>query len=183
MRAVNPPTPPSEPCVKITLHTARAWLRPGSYKPTHCSMKPIASSRRSVVPSGRLAILGCGRLRCAPLGDSSGTHQATGVAHHLLFPVEGGSTDSLAMPDLADVGISGALPPVLASSAISMLCLAPCLAVGAATNHVVGDTAFPCSAFDTGGFRSALLHRQFCECAPGHVRQPGLDCLPFWLQP
>ena len=33
------------------------------------------------------------------------------------------------------------------------------------------------------GFRSALLHRQFCECAPGHVRRPGLDCLPFWLQP
>jgi len=183
VRAVNPPTPPSEPCVKVSLHTARAWLRPGSYKPTHCSMKPIASSRRSVVPSGSLAILGCGRLRCAPLGDSSGTHQATGVAHHLLFPVGGGSTYSLAMPDLADVGISGALPPVLASSAISMLCLAPCLAVGAATNNVVGDTAFPCSAFDTGGFRSALLHRQFYECAPGHVRQPGLDCLPFWLQP
>ena len=71
----------------------------------------------------------------------------------------------------------------LASSAISMLCLAPCLTVGATTTRVVGDTAFPCSAFDTGGFRSALLHRQFCECAPGHVRQPGLDCLPFWLQP
>ena len=183
MRAVNPPTPPSEPCVKVSLHTARACLRPGSYEPTHYSMKPTASSRRSVVPSGSLAILGCGRLRCAPLGDSSGTHQATGVAHHLLFPIGGGSTYSLAMPDLADVGISGALPPVLASSAISMLCLAPCLAVGAATNHVVGDTAFPCSAFDTGGFRSALLHRQCDECAPGHVRQPGLDCLPFWLQP
>ena len=43
--------------------------------------------------------------------------------------------------------------------------------------------AFPCSAFDTGGFRSALLHRQSCEFAPGHVRRPGLDCLPFWLQP
>jgi hypothetical protein len=29
------------------------------------------------------------------------------------------------------------------------------------------------------GFRSALLHRQFCECAPGHVGRPGLDCPPF----
>jgi hypothetical protein len=46
-----------------------------------------------------------------------------------------------------------------------------------------GDTAFPCSAFDTGEFRFALLHRQSRECAPGHVRRPGLDCVPFWLQP
>ncbi len=44
-------------------------------------------------------------------------------------------------------------------------------------------TAFPCSAFDTGRFRSALLHRQSCEFAPGHVRQPGLDCVPFWREP
>ncbi len=43
--------------------------------------------------------------------------------------------------------------------------------------------AFPCSAFDTGGFRSALLHRQSLEFAPGHVRQPGLDYVPFWLKP
>jgi len=33
------------------------------------------------------------------------------------------------------------------------------------------------------GFRSALLHRQSFEFAPGHVRQPGLDCMPFWLEP
>src|SRR5512133_3445970 len=72
-------------------------------------MKPIASSRRSVATSGSLAILGCGRLRCAPLGNSFGTHQATGVAHHLLFPVEGGSTCCLAIRHLADVGISGPL--------------------------------------------------------------------------
>ena len=43
--------------------------------------------------------------------------------------------------------------------------------------------AFPCFAFDTVGFRSALLHRQSCEFAPGHVRQPGLNCVPFWLEP
>ena len=29
------------------------------------------------------------------------------------------------------------------------------------------------------GFRSALLHRQCCEFAPGHVGRPGLDCPPF----
>jgi hypothetical protein len=43
--------------------------------------------------------------------------------------------------------------------------------------------AFPCFASDTEGFRSALLHRQSFEFAPGHVRQPGLDCMPFWREP
>ncbi len=33
------------------------------------------------------------------------------------------------------------------------------------------------------GFRSALLHRQSCEFAPGDVRAPGLDCVPFWPEP
>jgi hypothetical protein len=36
---------------------------------------------------GNLAMFTCGRVRCAPSGDSSGTHQATGVARHLHFPV------------------------------------------------------------------------------------------------
>jgi hypothetical protein len=39
------------------------------------------------------------------------------------------------------------------------------------------------AAFTTGGFRSALLHRQCDEFAQGHVREPGLDCVLFWLQP
>ena len=73
-------------------------------------MEPRASFRRSVIPSGNLAILGCGRFRCAPLGDSFGTHQATGVAHHLHFPIGGGSTCSLAIRHLTDVGISVTLP-------------------------------------------------------------------------
>ena len=59
----------------------------------------------------------------------------------------------------------------------------PALRLGRPRTAWPGDTAFPCSAFDTGEVRSALLHRQFFECAPGHVRRPGLDCLPFWLQP
>src|ERR1035438_1883140 len=62
--------------------------------------------------------------------------------------------------------------------------LVPGLAVGTTTTGVARRRAeFPSPAFDTGGGRSALLHRQFDECAPGHVRRPGLDCLPFWLQP
>ena len=59
----------------------------------------------------------------------------------------------------------------------------PALRLGRPRTAWPGDTAFPCSAFDTGEVRSALLHRQFSECTPGHVRRPGLDCLPFWLQP
>ena len=59
-----------------------------------------------VICSGNLAILACGRFGCAPLGDNSGTHRATGVARHLLFPVGGASTCFLAIRHLADVGIS-----------------------------------------------------------------------------
>ena len=59
-----------------------------------------------VICSGNLAILACGRFGCAPLGDNSGTHRATGVARHLLFPVGSGSTCFLAIRHLADVGIS-----------------------------------------------------------------------------
>ena len=43
------------------------------------------------------------------MNDSPGTHQATGVARHLHFPVGGGSAHFLAIQDLTDVGISGAL--------------------------------------------------------------------------
>ncbi len=42
-------------------------------------------------------------------GDSSGWHQATGVAHHLLFPVGGGSTGFFANADRTDMFLSGAL--------------------------------------------------------------------------
>jgi hypothetical protein len=59
----------------------------------------------------------------------------------------------------------------------------PALRLGRPRTAWPEDTAFPCSAFDTGGFRFALLHRQFYECAPGHVRRPGLDCLRFSPQP
>ena len=55
----------------------------------------------------------------------------------------------------------------------------PALQLGRPQTAWPGAAAFPCSVFDTGGFRSALLHRQFSECTPGHVRRPGLDCLPF----
>ena len=81
-----------------------------------------------------------------------------------------------------------AYPPhymtALASSALSMLPPLPRLAVRVTTNHVVPEQPlFHVSYSIRDGFRSALLHRQCSECAPGYVRQPGLDCLPFWLQP
>ena len=99
--------------MKVSLHTARAFLRTFQLRNVPLLDKSDASGRRIVIRSGNLAILVCGRFRCAPLGDSSGTHQATGVARHLLFPVGGGSTYSLAIQDQTDVGISGALQPGL----------------------------------------------------------------------
>jgi hypothetical protein len=43
------------------------------------------------------------------IGDSSGTHRTTGVVRLLHFPVEAVPSSVLAMPDQADVGVSGAL--------------------------------------------------------------------------
>jgi hypothetical protein len=72
----------------------------------------------------------------------------------------------------------------LASSALTMLPPLPRLAVRATTNRVAPEQQrFHVLHSIWDGFRSALLHRQCDECAPGHVRRPGLDCLPFWLQP
>ena len=91
---------------------------------------------------------------------------------------------SLAKRDLTDVGISGALHPGLGFFGLLNAASAtlPCGWGGHERRgpelqrfHVVHSIR--------DGFRSALLHRQCYECAPGYVRQPGLDCLPFWLQP
>ena len=62
-------------------------------------------------------------------------------------------------------------------------CCYPALRLGRPRPAWPRHTAFPCSALDTGGVRFALLHRQSCEFASGHVREPELDCVPFWLQP
>jgi hypothetical protein len=78
------------------------------------------------------------------------------------------------------VGISGALHTGLGFFGLLQAASAlPALRLGRPRTAWPGATAFPCSAFITGGFRSALLHRQCLECTPGHVRQPGLDCSPF----
>ena len=95
--------------MKVSLHTAQASLRPGSSEPTRCPKENDASGGRIVIRTGNLAILARGRSTCAPVGDSSGAHQATGVAHHLLSPIRGGSTCVLAIRHLADVGISSPL--------------------------------------------------------------------------
>src|SRR6266566_2457375 len=68
--------------MKLSLHTTPASLRPISSDPTRCSMEIDASLERILILSGNLAILVSGRFHCAPLGDSSGTHSATGVAQH-----------------------------------------------------------------------------------------------------
>jgi len=81
-------------------------IRLDSSESARCSVETTAAQARIVVPSDNLAILACGRRRCAPFGDSFGTHQATGVAHHLHFPMGGGSTYDLAIRHQADVGIS-----------------------------------------------------------------------------
>src|SRR6266403_1153907 len=170
--------------MKLSRHTAKASLRPISSEPTRCSIESDASSGRIVILSCNLAILVCGRLTCAPLGDSSRMHQPRRL-----------SGSSFAFPGLrrfhirschSTPGRRGHIRRVsaglgffgLLNAALSTL---PCGWV--TTTPWPKCATFPCSASDTGGFRSALLHRQYFEFAPGHVRQPGLDCVPFWLEP
>ena len=43
-----------------------------------------------------------------------------------------------------------------------------------------GLTVFPCSTFDTGGVRSALLHRQSLECSAGPRSTTRTRLLAFW---
>jgi hypothetical protein len=80
------------------------------------------------------AILGYGRNHCRTLDDSAGTHQATGVARHLLFPIK--RFHRLFSP--CQTRPTWAYPahytPAFASSVISMLRLLPCLTVGAVTS-------------------------------------------------
>ena len=108
-----PLTPPSEPCVKVSLHTARIWQRPIPVGLTRGAMKPETLHERLTASSGNLAILDRGREHCLALDGSAGTHPATCVAGHLLFPVNTVPPTVLALPDQTDVGISGALHPGL----------------------------------------------------------------------
>ena len=55
-------TPPQEPCVKVSPHTARAFLRTSRSRNVPLLDKFVASRRRIVIHSGNLAILVVGRL-------------------------------------------------------------------------------------------------------------------------
>jgi len=134
-------------------------------------------------PLGQLGNLVCGRLRCAPLKDSSRTHQATGVARHLHFPVWGGSAYCPAIQDLTDVGISGALHSGLGF--FGLLHAAPATLPCGWGDHErrgPGWQRFHVLHSIRDGFRSAL-YTGSALFAPGYVRRPGPDCLPFWPEP
>ena len=107
-----------------------------------------------------MAILVCGRSTCAPLGDSSRTHQATGVARHLLFPVGSGSTCFLAIRHLADVGISGPLQTGLGFFGL-LNAVSASLPYGWGGHQSRGpeQQRFHVLHSIQDGFRSALLHR------------------------
>src|SRR2546426_5402322 len=125
-----------------------------------------------VICSGNLAILACGRFGCATLGDNSGTHRATGVARHLLFPVGSGSTCFLAIRHLADVGISGPLQTGLGFFGL-LNAVSASMPYGWGGHPSRGPEQQPFHVLHStqDGFRSALLHRQFCVC----VRRATLD--------
>jgi hypothetical protein len=67
-----PPAPPSEPYVKVSLHTAQVFIRPAAIGLTRGVRTPLG--RTGTQPP----------RRCAPVGHSFETHQPTGVGRHLL---------------------------------------------------------------------------------------------------
>ena len=65
-------TPPEEPCVRVSPHTARAFPRTARLRVVPLLDEFVASWRRIVTLSGNLAILVGGRLGCAPLATAPG---------------------------------------------------------------------------------------------------------------
>ena len=74
------PAPLSEPYMKVSLHTAQALIRPAL--PLRLTR---GSADKKTYPPTHLAILGMQpKCAAAPVGNSSETHQPTGVGRHLL---------------------------------------------------------------------------------------------------
>ena len=121
--------------------------------------------------------------RRAPWGNSTGRHQATGVAHHLLLPLEGVPLTLLP----GDTRSTWAYPihyrPALAFSILSRplpLSLSRACGVGLPGNRPGGiPAAFPCSAFTTRWVRSTL-YTGGATFASGYVRQPEPDRWPYF---
>jgi hypothetical protein len=140
-----PPTPPSEPYLRVSPHTAQVLIRPAVSladplpDPRPVAVRQLGHTHRQP----RYAVLLC--------GDSSGTPQPPGGGCHLLSRTNGGSTGSLAIANPTDVGLSSALPLALASSVIPRLRPPTRLAVRSARSRGrAGLAAFPCSALFTG---------------------------------
>ena len=96
---------------------------------------PLLRGKRCIlrthrIPLAQLGNTGWWPLALCSIGQQLRDAPSDGRRSSFAFPELSGSTYSLAIRHLADVGISGALPPALASSAFSMLRFLPCLAVG-----------------------------------------------------
>jgi len=87
------------------------------------------------------------------------------------------------MPNLADVGISGALPPALASSAVSMLCplTLPC-GWGGHDLRGRGTLRFHVPQTSPDDLGSPCTPAVYVS-ASGHFGRPELNCVPFWPKP
>ena len=115
------------------------------------------------------------------MGDSSGTHQATGVAGHLLFPFEAVPHTLLPFKTRPTWAYPVRYTPALASSVISMLFLLPRLAVGVTTAAVIQNDSVSMFCIRYGMDLGPLCTPAVLLFASGHVRKPEPDCAPFGL--
>jgi hypothetical protein len=99
-----PPTPPSEPYVKVSLHTAQALIRPVSVERPARKAQQRRSRHQAAWQYASVVV-----TRCASLGNSTQDASTDGCRSSFAFLVSNGSSDFPAISDQTDVGISGAL--------------------------------------------------------------------------
>ena len=139
-------------------------------------------TERILLLSLHLAIPGlrCGLHRCAFSGASSG---CTGRRVSLVYcnsQVEVVPHTFLAFLGQTDVGMSDSLQTGFSFFGHPNAAPAgPALRSGWPRLAWPRLAAFPCSAFITGGFRSALYTGNRVSSRRNNVKHPGLDCLPF----
>ena len=142
-------TPPEEPCVKVSLHTARA--SPRTFRLSDVPRSDTLGALSCIlVVSDSLAILGCGRFTAFPtvaVWDAPSNWRCSSLA----FPV-GRRFHILSCPSRPDrrrhIWRITRQPWLLRSSPCWLR--NPALRLGRPRTAWPGVSAFPCSAFDTG---------------------------------
>jgi len=128
---------------------------------------------RILFPSVHLAIPGCGLPRRAPVGNGSGCTEQRVSLVYCYSQVEVVPQTFSPFPGQTDVGVSDTLHVSLCFFGHPNAAPArPALRLGRPRPAWSRLAAFPCSAFNTGGFRSALYTGSPVSSRRNDVKHP-----------